>query len=180
MENNNNNQEAVRILGEKVASGRATFSERNIYYIICKREQLGKVFHFKTKEKQPFAQAVEKAVNWWVQKIQQPMNQDNGDKRNPLAFGLLNTVAMNAQAELTKEKIESFEKKLIEVIINRRNTTRFKIELSVDYRPDHLLAEAINFAGINPYCLPCKSYVSISTDNSVRVKHGYGAEIKEI
>lgn len=126
---------------------------------------------------QTYEEAVLKTVMWWSEKIQQPLNQDNGDtsKNGGMAFMLMNMVANNAQESTTPEQIKIFEDTLTKKLMEVENN-RYRESLHVDYHPDQMLSESASESGINPSVFPCKTWTRIGIENEVSVSFGYGTE----
>lgn len=127
-----------------------------------------------------YAQAVEIAVNFWVEKsFNTKMNQNNGSERQGgggFAMILANLGSMNAQGEVTPEKVEKFKEKLTERLLSGEGKGRWERECDVDYNPCSILSEACKYAEINPMCLPIKTFTFIEKDNSVTGRYQYGGE----
>lgn len=132
--------------------------------------------------KQSYEDAVLKTVMWWVEKsFNTTLNQNNGDNspQGGMAFMLMNMLSMDSQKDATPDKIKKFEEKLTELLMENRDD-RFNRNLDVDYHPCKLLSIACEYAGINPGCLPCKTFSQIDDQNRVYVKYQYGAPTIEI
>jgi len=123
------------------------------------------------------------AANWWAEKMQKPLNQDNGTKNEPngeMMFLLMNMVSTNGQKSITPEKIETFKTALVEHLISLPEEgigSRAKWVFGVDYNPCETLAFAMDKAGINYSALPCKSTTNINRRTfEVNCSFGYGGE----
>ena len=130
------------------------------------------------KEETKFEDAVLKTVIFWSEKsFKTAFNQNNGDnsENGAMSFMLMNMVASKAQAEATPDKIKNFEEKLYELLIAEKENP-YNLTLDVDYSPCRILGEAARFAGLNPSCLPCKTFTRIENDYSVTAKYQYGGE----
>jgi len=111
-----------------------------------------------------FENAVKKVVKFWSEKsFNTPLNQNNGDdsESGGLAFILKNLVASDAQSDVSPDNIEKFETKLTELLYKQKDN-RYKLDLDVDYHPCSVLSEAVDFAGLNEMCLPCKTWTTIN------------------
>jgi hypothetical protein len=55
---------------------------------------------------------------------------------------------------------------------------RWSVELDVDYHPNTLLSNSLEFAGISSNVVPCKTftYIDETDNNSVRGRYQYGGE----
>lgn len=112
-------------------------------------------------------------ADWWAEKMQRPLNQDNGAHNEPgggMMFAFMNLASTNAQKTISPEKIEIFKSHIVSKIVARQ-----PYMLSVDYDADDILQDACDAAGINSGSLPCKSHTSIQRDTFItRAKCGYG------
>jgi hypothetical protein len=133
--------------------------------------------------KNTYEEAVLKTVMFWSDKsFRAVLNQNNGDnsRHGGLSFILMNMASESAKDELTDEKIKKFEDRLYELLMALENEPAHTRNLDVDYNPNRLLAEACKHAGVNPMCLPCKTWTSIKEDNTVLSKYQYGAKTIEL
>ena len=129
--------------------------------------------------KRSYKEAVEITVNWWVKKsFKTQLNQNNGNKSDNggIGFLLMNLVAVNAQKEITEDKIEKFKSKLTELLLANEEKGRYAKELDVDYSPNQLLSDACRFAEINSSFLPCKTFTFINNENEIEGRYQYGGE----
>ena len=129
--------------------------------------------------KETYEDAVIKSVMWWSEKsFSTALNQNNGDKSDSGGFGflLMNMVASHAQNEVTPDKIKKFEEKLTEILLAAKGQGRYANELDVDYHPNRNLQEACQYAEINTFCLPCKTFTYIDNENIVNGRYQYGGE----
>lgn len=132
--------------------------------------------------KQSYEDAVLKTVMWWSEKsFNTTLNQNNGDNspQGGLTFMLMNMLSMDSQKDATPDKIKKFEEKLTELLMEKKDNS-YDRTLDVDYHPCELLSTACEYAGINPGCLPCKTFSRIDNQNRVYVKYQYGAPTIEI
>lgn len=126
--------------------------------------------------KQTYEEAVLKTVMWWAEKIQQPLNQNNGDdsRNGGMMFMLMNTVSNNAQQSITPDKIKIFQESLTEKLIAVKNDKYRRTDLDVDYHPNRMLSECAEKANIDLSVFPCKTWTRIDLENQVEVSMGYG------
>lgn len=124
-----------------------------------------------------YKQAVTIMVDWWAEKMQKPLNQNNGDNSESggIAFMLMNMVAMNAQETITEDKIKKFKSFLTDKLIPLEGNNNWRGQLDVDYHPNELLFQACEYSGINTSALPCKTFTRIE-DNFVIGRYQYGGE----
>ena len=133
---------------------------------------------------QSFEKAVEKTVNFWVQKsFKTPMNQDNGDNGSSGAISamLMNMLAMKSQVDVCDVKIEKFKEKLTHLLIAKKDECkRYGVNLSVDYHPCIDLYKAAEFAQIDTSCFPCKTTSWIDKDNKATASYQYRGELQTL
>lgn len=125
--------------------------------------------------KQSYEQAVLKTVTWWGEKIQSPLNQNNGDNspNGGMAFLLMNMAAGNAQESITPHKVDIFKTALTDRLMGVENE-KYLQTLDVDYHPNAFLSESAQIADIDASAFPCKTWTRIGRDNEVEVSMGYG------
>jgi len=133
-------------------------------------------------ETQTFEKAVEKTVNFWIQKsFKTPMNQDNGDNGSSGVTKTMsmNMLAMKSQVGVSDSKIEKFKTKLTELLKSKQEEcSRHGINLSVDYHPCQMLYEASEYAEIETGCFPCKTTSWIDKDNKATASYQYRGELQ--
>ncbi|MGV0856842.1 hypothetical protein ACTS9E_15080 [Empedobacter brevis] len=132
------------------------------------------------EETRTYKEAVDIMIDWWVEKIQQPFNQNNGDTTSDFGFFLLNKASMDAQFLLNDSKIEKFKNSLKEQLYPNEGKHRMYKELDVDYSPNEILNKACEFSGINTSCLPVKTFTYIENNNKINGRFQYGGEWFEI
>jgi hypothetical protein len=126
---------------------------------------------------QTFEEAVLKTVLFWSDKsFRTPLNQNNGDDslNGGMMFALMNMKSMAAQESVTDDKVEKFEEKLTELLMDSQNDPRYEWTLDVDYDPCQMLSEAADYAGFDSGCFPCKTFTRIEKDHNVTAKYQYG------
>lgn len=133
-----------------------------------------------------YKDAAEAAANWWAEKMQLPLNQDNGTQNEPeggmmFMLMLMNMVGKNAQSSLSEQKIINFKINLMNYLIDEPNDSYHKWSLGVDYHPDEPLADAAEKSGIDVGCMPCKSHMRIDRKTFVvTASFKYHGECKQI
>jgi hypothetical protein len=130
-----------------------------------------------------YKEAVEIAVNWWVEKsFNTKLNQNNGDnsQQGGLTFILMNTLSLKAQERNTPDKIEKFKTELTKLLLSVENGSTYRRRLSVDYGPNEMLFKACELSGIDISCLPCKTYTIITSENKVEGSYQYRGELFSI
>lgn len=118
--------------------------------------------------------AINAVCDFWIEKMQKPMNQNNGDNsgNGGIAFLLMNMLSATSQESITPKKIEMFRIKLTEII--KRDFRNIFYVCDVDYNPSNNLCEALDYAEIPYSVMPCKTHTTILADLSVRGKYQYG------
>lgn len=131
---------------------------------------------------QTFEEAVNKVVNFWVEKsFETILNQNNGDGATAggATFALMNTLAMKAQKEVDKEQIVKFRERLTEILLTKKGN-KYRATLSVDYDPCLALAEAAKYAEVSTMLLPIKTTSWIDDNNVATASYQYRGEVKEL
>lgn len=111
---------------------------------------------------------VEKAVNFWVDKITSNEPQFNGDYSGPSILASIMGTLLKKDSKPTEEQIEMFKKELHDLIV-----TKEPYMIITDYDPDEILSEAAEKADIKPTVFPWK-HTMFFENNGVYVKEGYG------
>lgn len=120
------------------------------------------------------------AARWWAEQIRNGTKLDNGEPMH----GVLGALLQSAQPTIDPELIDAYEAALA-VSIERNHRNRdgewFRSGFGVDYHPDQILSAPLESVGIRESMttLPWKTVMWIS-DGSVRVSHGYRADIVEL
>ena len=125
-------------------------------------------------------QIINEAVNWWVEKIDNPNSFDNGDnsKEGQMANMLAMLLAVKSKNKIEKEQIEIFRDSLTEKIENSMNLYD-ECTLYTDYEPMWELQEAAQLAQIDDSVFPWKTKMKISKDK-IEVSEGYGKPYETI
>ena len=128
---------------------------------------------------QTFEQAVNKTVNWWAEKMQAPMNQNNGDDCDSggLTLMLSNLVSQKAQQTISSENIKLFKSNLKNQLMSMEGQ---RVCLSVGYHPCQELATSAQAAGIDVMCFPYKTTSWINEKNLAMASYQYRGELREI
>lgn len=132
---------------------------------------------------QTYEQAVNKTVQFWVEKsFKTLMNQNNGDDspNGGMVFMLMNMASMSAKKTIDDGKIKLFESKLTELLMSIETESQWRRFLDVDYHPCEILRESATFAGIDTRCFPCKTWTRIENDNSVTAAYQYGGKPEKL
>jgi hypothetical protein len=123
--------------------------------------------------------AITIAVDWWVNAIRGGAKQDNGDAMQSMLTAFV-------AAEIgppTEYQIDVFRTKLNTFLVGlllSPSTPRFHDRLlSVDYQPEGTLLAAANHANLSALHFPVKTVMWLKND-SIRVRHGYGASIQTL
>lgn len=120
--------------------------------------------------------SIEKAVNWWAEKITNGCLHDNGARDASSVFACM--LADIGAKNIEKQQVDIFKKELTRIIKGEEQL--LDIWLSCDYGPGVLLGEAAEIAGINPLNFPFKTNLIIKSDGKVLVSDGYGKSYIEI
>ncbi|PJZ89536.1 hypothetical protein [Leptospira levettii] len=126
-----------------------------------------------------YEEAVEIAVNFWVEKsFFTESKQDNGDRSvmGSLAMKMMNSKTQEVQSTVTNESIEKFKTCLRNKLLNVYNTGFRRGDCAVDYAPNQVLFEVCQEAGISNHCLPIKTFTFIDEDNTVKGRYQYGGD----
>lgn len=116
------------------------------------------------------------ASSWWSDVISNP-KMDNGDNsKEGQFFALLSKLHT---IKLNPEEQKRFKYELYNIIINKIKDFNDleTLWLDVDYAPNTYLTQAADAAHINYKNFPIKTTMSI-TKHCIRVRYGYGANIK--
>lgn len=124
-----------------------------------------------------YTETIEKAVNWWSEKIAGRQPHSNGDNSEASVMACI--MADMARKPVSNEQIETFKNVLSEKIMEYMD--RYKeVDLSCDYGPGLLLSESAEAAGINQLNFPFKTSMIIKADGRVIVFDGYRASPREL
>ena len=115
-------------------------------------------------------EAIEAAVTWWVQNIQQPKFDAGADSPE---MHMAQIIATTLAQPVTKEQLYTFSIELTDSMLKKKHY--YNGFIGVDYHPDLVLSEAAKKAGISENNFPWKTNMRIK-DDKVVVWHGYGAE----
>lgn len=135
--------------------------------MICKLEKKGgKIGMILKKE------IIEKAVNWWVEKVTANQPHSNGDNGYTSIVTCL--LADSRTKKISKKQTDVFKKALArEIEEEAKKRTRFSI--CCDYEPCKVLFVAAHEAGIPTANFPFKTMMFINEEDGVVVRDGYGA-----
>jgi len=133
--------------------------------------------------KQTYQQAVEKVVNFWIEKSFKTLfNQNNGDDTpsGGVTFALMNLVSSSVMESVNDEKIEKFKTFLTQSLLEIEHQHRGNATLYNDYHPEPLLAKAAEHAEIDTACFPCKTCSWIDENNVATASYQYGGSIQTL
>ncbi len=116
-----------------------------------------------------------KAIEWWVADIARP-KFDNGEPSQKMMM-MIKEMTNNSLPLPTPLQAYNFMVMLEEKIVSDIEAYG-SCNLRVDYEADGILAECLNETGIQR-ALSWKTSMNI-TPNSVKVRHGYGADEQTI
>ena len=126
-------------------------------------------------------QIINKAVNWWIEKLENPIElsttEDEYTKEQMLTMiSIINNA--KKENELTQEKIEIFKLSLTEQL-EEALSLRGECILCTDYDPKWQLKTAAKTAKIDDSVFPWKITMKINTEK-VEVSEGYNKPYKTI
>lgn len=117
-------------------------------------------------------EVLEKAVNWWAEKVTANQPHSNGDNGHTSIVTCL--LADSRTKKISKKQIDVFKKALArEIEEEAKKRTRFSI--CCDYGPCKVLFVAAHEAGIPTANFPFKTMMFINEEDGVVVRDGYGA-----
>lgn len=117
-------------------------------------------------------ETIEKAVNWWVEKVTANQQHSNGDNGYTSIVTCL--LADSTAKKISKKQVEVFKKELA-MRIGKEAKARAKISVGCDYGPCVMLEQAALEAGIPAANFPFKTWMYISEKDGIVVRDGYGA-----
>ncbi len=118
-------------------------------------------------------EAMEKAVNWWAEKVGGSQPHSNG-----LASVMACMMADVGRKPVSESQIAVFKEELAKRITEVGERSR--IFLSCDYGPCKMLSESAEIAGINVLNFPFKTDMTILDGKKVLVSDGYARPWEEI
>ncbi|MHA2220058.1 MAG: DUF3717 domain-containing protein [Candidatus Hodarchaeales archaeon] len=117
---------------------------------------------------------IEKAVNWWAERLQQPTFDAGADSKE---MAMAEVMANMLTTHATEEEIENFKIHLGNAL--RSDDYNPYHGLHVDYHPDRILSEVAEASNINPNNFPWKTSMWFD-EETVKVSLGYGAKVEEL
>jgi hypothetical protein len=130
-----------------------------------------------------YEEAVKAVVDFWIDKsFKANFNQNNGDnsENGGMAWLLMNTVSIQARNSVDDGKIEKFRDELTKALMQLKGGNIYATTLDVDYHPNEMLYNACIASGVDPGCLPCKTFTRIDKDNKAVAKYQYGGALVEL
>jgi len=119
---------------------------------------------------------IEKAVNWWSEKIQAPsfsaLSSAERQMENNRPVAMAEMQAQSLVKDISSKSIDRFKA----VLKRNLNQSNGRVSLSVDYHPSKMLSESAKEAGIPLTNFPWKTSMQFHDDGSTTVRCGYGAE----
>lgn len=115
---------------------------------------------------------VEKAVNWWAEKVTANQPHSNGDNGYTSIVTCL--LADSTAKKISKKQVEVFKKELA-MAIEKEAGERQRFSICCDYGPCKILADAAREADIPTANFPFKTMMFINKEDGVVVRDGYGA-----
>ena len=118
---------------------------------------------------------IEKAVNWWTERIKQPTFDAGADSPE---MKLAETMAQMLTSTVAEGSIDKFKNALRSAL---KNKDYYPFQgIHTDYHPDPILFEAAKDAGISSNNFPWKTSMYFRDDGSVQVSLGYGAALEDL
>ena len=117
-------------------------------------------------------ETIEKAVNWWVEKLVGNQPHSNGDNSYTSIMTCL--LADSMVKKISKKQLDTF-KKVLATKIEEEAKVWQKVSIGCDYGPCVMLEQAALEAGISAANFPFKTWMYISERDGVVVRDGYGA-----
>ena len=115
---------------------------------------------------------VEKAVNWWAEKVTANQPHSNGDNGYTSIVTCL--LADSTAKKISKKQVKVFKKELA-MRIEKEAKAWTVISVGCDYWPCVMLEQAALKAGIPAANFPFKTWMYISEKDGIEVRDGYGA-----
>lgn len=119
-------------------------------------------------------EAIEKAVNWWAEKILEDRPHSNGDDNFTSITACL--LADMGRQNITSDQADTFKKALAKRMTEYAESGRFNhFSIMSDYGPCGMLIDAANEAGISAANFPFKTTMFVTEKDGIIVRDGYGA-----
>lgn len=119
-------------------------------------------------------ETIEKAVNWWVEKVTANQPHSNGDNGYTSIVTCL--LADSMVKKISKKQVEVFKKELA-MRIEEEAKAWTEISIGCDYGPCVMLEQAALEAGIPATNFPFKTWMYISEKDGIEVHDGYGDSV---
>lgn len=117
-------------------------------------------------------ETIEKAVNWWVEKLVGNQPHSNGDNSYTSIMTCL--LADSMVKKISKKQLDTF-KKVLATKIEEEAKAWQEVSIGCDYGPCVMLEQAALEAGISAANFQFKTWMYISEKDGVVVRDGYGA-----
>mgnify|MGYP007056941369 FL=1 len=117
-------------------------------------------------------ETIEKAVNWWAEKVAANQPHSNGDNGYTSIVTCL--LADSTAKKISKKQVKVFKKELA-MRIEEEAKAWTVISVGCDYCPCVMLEQAALKAGIPAANFPFKTWMYISEKDGIEVRDGYGA-----
>ena len=118
---------------------------------------------------------IEKAVNWWAERIEQPTFDAGADSPE---MKLAEAMATMLTSTVAEGCIEKFKNELCRALKDEDYNPWDG--LHTDYGPDRTLSEVATASGVDTNNYPWKTNMYFEDDGSVRVSLGYGATLEDL
>lgn len=124
-------------------------------------------------------EAIEKAVNWWAEKILEDRPHSNGDDSFTSITACL--LADMGRQNITSDQADTFKKALAKRMTEYAESGRFNhFSIMSDYGPCGMLIDAANEAGISAANFPFKTTMFVTEKDGIMVRDGYGAPVVKL
>lgn len=124
-------------------------------------------------------EAIEKAVNWWAEKILEDRPHSNGDDSFTSITACL--LADMGRQNITSDQADTFKKALAKSMTEYAESGRFNhFSIMSDYGPCGMLIDAANEAGISAANFPFKTTMFVTEKDGIMVRDGYGAPVVKL
>lgn len=120
-------------------------------------------------------EAIEKAVNWWAERLLENRPHSNGDDSFTSVTACL--LADMGRQNITSDQADTFKKTLAKRMAEYAESGMFNhFSIMCDYGPCGMLIDAANEAGISAANFPFKTTMFVTEKDGIMVRNGYGAQ----
>lgn len=124
-------------------------------------------------------EAIEKAANWWAERILEDRPHSNGDNSFTSVTACL--LADMGRKNITPDQADMFKKALAKRMAEYAESRMFNhFSIMCDYGPCGMLIDAANEAGISAANFPFKTTMFVTEKDGIMVRDGYGASVVKL